>query len=92
MQVVGLVWLIGVGCRLLGAVTPVTVLAQVAGVVVTLTAVFTSGGWAGLIPNRPGGRRGERAAHRRLGPDPAQLAAGAVDTRSSSFLIAIASG
>ena len=51
VQVVGLVWLIGVGCRLLGAVTPITVLAQVAGVVVTLTAVFTNGGWAGLIPN-----------------------------------------
>src|SRR4051794_15126607 len=52
IQVIGLVWLIGVGCRLLGAVTPVTVLAQIAGVVVTLTAVFTNSGWAGLIPNR----------------------------------------
>ncbi len=51
IQLVGLVWLIGVGCRLLAALTPVTVLAQVVGVVLTLTAVFTNGGYAGLIPN-----------------------------------------
>ena len=51
VQIVGLVWLIGLGCRLLRVPAPVTVLAQAGGVVVTLTAVFTSGGYGGLIPN-----------------------------------------
>ncbi len=51
IQVVALVWLIGVGCRLLRMHPVVTVLAQTAGVVVTLTAVFTSSGYGGFIPN-----------------------------------------
>jgi transglutaminase-like putative cysteine protease len=51
VQIVGLIWLIGVGCRLLRAAAPITVLAQATGAVLTLTALFTSSGYGGIIPN-----------------------------------------
>ena len=72
VQIIGLVWLIGLGCRLLRVPAPVTVLAQAAGIVVTLTAVFTSGGYGGLIPNARAVREAARPAHRRVGPDRAE--------------------
>ena len=59
VQIVGLVWLIGLGCRLLRMPAPVTVLAQAGGVLITLTAVFTSGGYGGIIPNARAVREAE---------------------------------
>ena len=50
VEVVGIVWLLGVGCRLLRSPAPVTVLVQFAGFLVVLTSLFTSSGIGGLIP------------------------------------------
>lgn len=52
LQVVGLVWLIGFGSRLLRWPSPVTVLLQSFGIVLTLTSLFTNGGIWGMIPNK----------------------------------------
>ncbi|WP_111765036.1 transglutaminaseTgpA domain-containing protein [Nakamurella deserti] len=91
VQIVGLVWLIGLGCRLLRVPAPVTVLAQAAGIVVTLTAVFTSGGYGGLIPNA----RAVREAHTLLSGAWDQIVQSTVPAPASpelSFLIAISLG
>lgn len=50
VEVVGIVWLLGVGCRLLRSPAPITVLVQFAGFLVVLTSLFTSSGIGGLIP------------------------------------------
>lgn len=52
-EVIGVVWLLGVGCRLLRSPAPVTVLVQFAGLVIALTGLFTTSGWGGFIPNAP---------------------------------------
>lgn len=91
VQIVGLVWLVGLGCRLLRVPSPITVLAQAAGVVVTLTAVFTSGGYGGLIPNA----RAVREAYVLLNGAWDQIVQSTVPapaTPELSFLIAIALG
>ncbi len=91
VQVVGLVWLIGLGCRLLRVLAPVTVLAQVAGVLVTLTAVFTTGGYGGLIPNA----RVVREAHTLLNGAWDQIVQSSVPapaTPELSFLVAVSLG
>ncbi len=91
IQIVGLVWLIGLGCRLLRVPAPVTVLAQAAGIVVTLTAVFTSGGYGGLIPNA----RAIREAHALLNGAWDQIVQSTVPAPASpelSFLIAVSLG
>lgn len=53
IEVVGVVWLLGVGCRLLRTPAPVTVLVQFAGLVIALTGLFTTSGWGGFVPNAP---------------------------------------
>ncbi|MEO5833226.1 MAG: DUF3488 and transglutaminase-like domain-containing protein [Nakamurella sp.] len=91
VQIVGLVWLVGLGCRLLRVPSPITVLAQAAGVVVTLTAVFTSGGYGGLIPNA----RAVRESYVLLTGAWDQIVQSTVPapaTPELSFLIAIALG
>lgn len=50
VEVVGIIWLLGVGCRLLRSPAPITVLVQFAGFLVVLTSLFTSSGIGGLIP------------------------------------------
>ncbi len=52
LQVVGLVWLIGFGSRLMRWPSPVTVLLQAFGIALTLTSLFTDGGIWGMIPNK----------------------------------------
>ncbi len=51
VQIVGLVWLVGLGCRLLRLPAPVTVVGQAAAIVLTITAIFTTTGYGGLIPS-----------------------------------------
>jgi len=51
IEVVGVVWLLGIGCRLLRSPAPVTVLVQFAGLAIALTGLFTTSGWGGFIPN-----------------------------------------
>lgn len=51
IEVVGVIWLLGIGCRLLRSPAPITVLVQFAGLVVALTGLFTTSGWGGFIPN-----------------------------------------
>lgn len=91
VQIVGLVWLVGLGCRLLRVPAPVTVLAQAAGVVVTLTAVFTSGGYGGLIPNARAVREGY-ALLNGAWDQIVQSTVPAPATPELSFLIAISLG
>jgi transglutaminase-like putative cysteine protease len=51
IEAVGVIWLLGVGCRLLRAAAPITVLVQFAGLLIALTGLFTTSGWGGFIPN-----------------------------------------
>jgi transglutaminase-like putative cysteine protease len=51
IEVVGVIWLLGIGSRLLKSPAPVTVLVQFAGLVVALTGLFTTSGWGGFLPN-----------------------------------------
>lgn len=91
VQIVGLVWLIGLGCRLLRVPAPLTVLSQAAGIVVTLTAVFTTSGYGGLIPNT----RAVREAHALLTGAWEQIQQSTVPAPSTpelSFLIAVTLG
>lgn len=52
LQVIGVIWLVGVGARLAGSPAPITVLIQVAGACLTITALFSTRGWYGFIPNK----------------------------------------
>ncbi|RIJ79269.1 transglutaminase domain-containing protein [Nakamurella silvestris] len=51
LQVVGVIWLAGVLCRLIALPAPVTVLVQVVGASLAITAIFSTRGWLGFIPN-----------------------------------------
>ncbi|MDQ6658053.1 MAG: DUF3488 and transglutaminase-like domain-containing protein [Actinomycetota bacterium] len=51
IEVVGVIWLLGIGCRLLRSPAPITVLVQFAGLVIALTGLFATSGWLGFIPN-----------------------------------------
>lgn len=51
IEVIGVVWLLGIGCRLLRSPVPITVLVQFAGLVIALTGLFATSGWLGFIPN-----------------------------------------
>ncbi|MGI8415111.1 MAG: transglutaminaseTgpA domain-containing protein [Nakamurella sp.] len=51
IEVIGVIWLLGIGCRLLRSPAPITVLVQFAGLVIALTGLFATSGWLGFIPN-----------------------------------------
>ncbi len=51
VEVVAVVWLVGIGGRLIRVPSAVTVLLQVLGLAIALTALFTTGGYGGVIPN-----------------------------------------
>src|SRR6185312_15541074 len=51
VEVVAVVWLVGIGGRLIRVPSVVTVLLQVLGLTIALTALFTTGGYGGVIPN-----------------------------------------
>jgi transglutaminase-like putative cysteine protease len=51
IEVVAVVWLVGIGGRLIKVPAAVTVLLQVLGLAIALTALFTTGGYGGVIPN-----------------------------------------
>ena len=51
VEVVAVVWLVGIGGRLIRVPSAVTVLLQVLGLTIALTALFTTGGYGGVIPN-----------------------------------------
>jgi transglutaminase-like putative cysteine protease len=51
IEVVSVIWLVGVGGRLIRLPTAVTVLLQLAGFVIALTSLFTSSGIGGVLPN-----------------------------------------
>ncbi len=51
VEVVMVIWLVGVGARLARIPTAVGVLLQMAGAAVALTALFTVGGIGGVLPN-----------------------------------------
>lgn len=91
IEVVGVVWLLGVGCRLLRSPAPVTVLVQFAGLVIALTGLFTTSGWGGFIPNaavlREAGELLSGAWQQILGTVPPAPA-----TVELSFLIALTVG
>jgi len=52
LQVVGVIWLAGVLCRLLAFPAPATILVQVLGASAAITALFSTRGWWGFIPNK----------------------------------------
>ncbi|MDQ2740034.1 MAG: hypothetical protein M3Y35_15745, partial [Actinomycetota bacterium] len=52
VEVVAVIWLVGVGGRLIRVPTLVTVLLQLTGFIVALTSLFTSSGIGGVLPNR----------------------------------------
>lgn len=51
IEVVAVIWLVGVGGRLIRLPTPVTALLQLVGFVIALTSLFTSSGIGGVLPN-----------------------------------------
>lgn len=51
IEVVTVIWLVGVGGRLIRLPTAVTALLQLAGFVIALTSLFTSSGIGGVLPN-----------------------------------------
>ena len=51
VEVVLVIWLVGVGGRLIRLPTAVTALLQLAGLAVALTSLFTSSGIGGVLPN-----------------------------------------
>ncbi len=53
IEVVGVIFLIGVGARLVGLSRWLTVAFQAIAMAVTLTGLFTIGGYGGVIPNGP---------------------------------------
>jgi transglutaminase-like putative cysteine protease len=52
VEVVAVIWLVGVGGRLLRLPTTATALLQLAGFAIALTSLFTSTGIAGVLPNK----------------------------------------
>ena len=52
IEVVAVIWLVGVGGRLLRLPTTATALLQLAGFAIALTSLFTSSGIAGVLPNK----------------------------------------
>lgn len=52
LEVVAVIWLVGVGGRLLRLPTTATALLQLAGFAIALTSLFTSTGIAGVLPNK----------------------------------------
>lgn len=52
VEVVAVIWLVGVGGRLMRVPTVVTALLQLAGFVIALTSLFTSSGIGGVLPNK----------------------------------------
>ncbi len=51
VEVVAVIWLVGVGGRLIRLPTTATVLLQLAGFAIALTSLFTTSGIGGVIPN-----------------------------------------
>lgn len=51
IEVVAVVWLVGVGCRLSRLPLWATVPVQLGALAIALTALFTTGGYGGVIPN-----------------------------------------
>jgi len=51
IEVVAVIWLVGIGARLARLPAAVVVLLQLAAAAVALTALFTTGGYGGVIPN-----------------------------------------
>lgn len=51
VEVVGVIWLVGVGARLARSPAAVVVLVQVAAAAIAVTALFTVRGYGGVIPN-----------------------------------------
>ena len=51
VEVVAVIWLVGVGARLARLPAAIVVLLQLAAAAVALTALFTTGGFGGVIPN-----------------------------------------
>lgn len=51
IEVVAVIWLVGVGGRLIRLPTAVTALLQLGGFVIALTSLFTSSGIGGVLPN-----------------------------------------
>ncbi len=51
VEVIGVVWLVGIGGRLIRVPTTVTVLLQLVGMAIALTSLFTTGGIGGVLPN-----------------------------------------
>lgn len=51
VEVVGVIWLVGVGARLARAPAALVGLLQLAGAVIAITALFTVRGYGGVIPN-----------------------------------------
>lgn len=56
IEVVAVIWLVGLGGRLIRIPTVVTVLLQVLGAAIALTALFTTGGFGGVLPNAAAAR------------------------------------
>jgi len=52
VEVVAVIWLVGVGSRMMRVPTVVTALLQLAGFVIALTSLFTSSGVGGVLPNK----------------------------------------
>src|ERR1700712_4170866 len=91
VEVVLVIWLVGVGGRLIRLPTTVTALLQLAGLVIALTSLFTSSGIGGVLPNEAA--VGEAGAL--LSGAWAQIvgtSAPAPSTPELSFLIALAVG
>ncbi|GAA2019453.1 transglutaminase domain-containing protein [Nakamurella flavida] len=51
VEVLGVIWLVGVGCRLIRLPPVVTVLVQLAALIVALTGLFTYTGIGGVLPD-----------------------------------------
>lgn len=91
VEVVAVVWLIGVGGRLIRLPPVVTVLLQAAGVVLALTALFTSSGYGGVIPNGSAVEEASRLVGRAWDQILGSVAPTPI-TPDLSFVIAVAIG
>lgn len=91
IEVVAVIWLVGVGGRLLRLPTTATALLQLAGFAIALTSLFTSTGIAGVLPNKSavleGGTLLSGAWQQIVASSPP-----APSTPELSFLIALAIG
>jgi transglutaminase-like putative cysteine protease len=63
VEVVAVIWLVGVGARLLRAPAWAVVLLQIAGMLIALTSLFTSSGIGGVLPGPAAVRDGGTLLH-----------------------------